>query len=150
MCDVVPMHAGHILLGRPWQFDKDAIHYGRENSIVFKFEGKKVKLKPLSPKEVFRDQLQMQQRREAERIKEKASMATMVSPTIQKGKGELAVPGKYSKLNLEWKNQSKAESEQELEKAKSKEKKSEAVSGKERDGKRRNIEICILVFIYLY
>ena len=21
LCDVVPMHAGHILLGRPWQYD---------------------------------------------------------------------------------------------------------------------------------
>ena len=49
LCDVMPMHACHILLGRPWQFDKDDIHYGRENSIVFKFKGKKVKLEPLTP-----------------------------------------------------------------------------------------------------
>jgi hypothetical protein len=25
-CDVVPMQACHILLGRPWQFDKDSMH----------------------------------------------------------------------------------------------------------------------------
>jgi hypothetical protein len=28
-CDVVPMQACHILLGRPWQFDKDSMHHGR-------------------------------------------------------------------------------------------------------------------------
>ena len=65
-CDFFPMHAGHILLGRPWKFDKDATNYDRENSIIFRFKGKKVKLEPLTPKEVFRDQLQIQQRREAE------------------------------------------------------------------------------------
>jgi hypothetical protein len=27
-CDVIPMQACHILLGRPWQFDKDSIHHG--------------------------------------------------------------------------------------------------------------------------
>ena len=37
----MPMHAGHILLGRPRQFDKDTIHYGRENAIVFRFKGKR-------------------------------------------------------------------------------------------------------------
>jgi hypothetical protein len=30
-CDVVPMKACNILLGRPWQFDKDCIHHGRSN-----------------------------------------------------------------------------------------------------------------------
>uniref|UniRef100_A0A2N9GKP4 Retrotransposon gag domain-containing protein n=1 Tax=Fagus sylvatica TaxID=28930 RepID=A0A2N9GKP4_FAGSY len=31
LCDVVPMHAGHILLGRPWQFDRKATHDGFKN-----------------------------------------------------------------------------------------------------------------------
>ena len=30
-CDVVPMEACHILLGRPWQFDTDCRHHGRSN-----------------------------------------------------------------------------------------------------------------------
>ena len=113
LCDVVPMHAGHILLGRPWEFDKDAIHYGRENSIVFKFKGKKFKLEPLTPKEVFRDQLQMQQKREAKRFKENASMAPIVSPSIQEGKGELAVQDRSSKLQIEWKEIEKSKREKE-------------------------------------
>ena len=28
LCDVVPMEATHILLGRPWQFDKNTLHDG--------------------------------------------------------------------------------------------------------------------------
>lgn len=28
LCDVVPMHVGHILLGRPWQYDRNVIHDG--------------------------------------------------------------------------------------------------------------------------
>ena len=111
LCDIVPMHAGHILLGRPSQFDKDATHFGQENSIVFRFKGKKIKLEPLSPKEVYKYQLQMQQRREAEKLKEKSSMAPTASPTCQEVKIEVADQGKLSKTYIEWKNQEKAESE---------------------------------------
>nr|XP_015874688.2 uncharacterized protein LOC107411590 [Ziziphus jujuba var. spinosa] len=81
--DVAPMHTEHILLGRPWKFDKNTIHYGQENSIVVRFKGKKIKLKPLTPRKVFRDQMQMQQRKEAERQKGKAIMPLTTSTSIQ-------------------------------------------------------------------
>ncbi|XP_052483420.1 uncharacterized protein LOC128038888, partial [Gossypium raimondii] len=59
LCDVVPMHAGHLLLGRPWQFDKRAIHDGYTNRFSFKHMGRMVTLAPLSPKQVYEDQLKM-------------------------------------------------------------------------------------------
>lgn len=31
VCDVVRMQATHILLGRPWKYDKNSIHYGKAN-----------------------------------------------------------------------------------------------------------------------
>ncbi|XP_074302910.1 uncharacterized protein LOC141637245 [Silene latifolia] len=36
--DVVPMDACHLLLGRPWEFDKNSIHQGRSNTYSFKQE----------------------------------------------------------------------------------------------------------------
>jgi len=35
LCDVVPMEACHVFLGRPWQFYKQTIHYGLTNEITF-------------------------------------------------------------------------------------------------------------------
>ena len=35
LCDVVPMHAGHILLGRPWQYDRRVTHDGYLNRYSF-------------------------------------------------------------------------------------------------------------------
>lgn len=34
-CDVVPMDACHLLLGRPWQYDRDAVHKGKNNTYSF-------------------------------------------------------------------------------------------------------------------
>ena len=59
LCDVVPMHAGHLLLGRPWQFDRRVVHDGYTNRYTFKHCGKKVTLTPLSPKQVYEDQLKL-------------------------------------------------------------------------------------------
>ncbi|XP_052481185.1 uncharacterized protein LOC128035479 [Gossypium raimondii] len=36
LCDVVPMHAGHLLLGHPWQFDRRVMHDGYSNRYSFK------------------------------------------------------------------------------------------------------------------
>jgi len=67
LCDLVPMEATHILLGRPWQFDKKAFHDGHSNKFSFNFQGKKITLLPLSPREVNEDQIQMLKKRKEEK-----------------------------------------------------------------------------------
>ncbi|XP_056858155.1 uncharacterized protein LOC130507456, partial [Raphanus sativus] len=64
VCDVLPMDSSHILLGRPWQFDKRAIHDGFTNRHSFTHRDKKIVLAPLSPQEVHEDQLQLKLRRQ--------------------------------------------------------------------------------------
>jgi len=59
LCDVVPMETTHILLGRSWQYDRKVLHDGLTNKISFNFQGHKVILKSLSPKEVNEDQIKM-------------------------------------------------------------------------------------------
>ena len=49
VCDVVPMSASHLLLGRPWQYDRRALHDGYNNTYSFTKEGKSIVLAPLSP-----------------------------------------------------------------------------------------------------
>ena len=50
-CDVLPMDACHLLLGRPWQFDHNSEHKGKSNEyLVTTRDGRKVKLIPLPPK----------------------------------------------------------------------------------------------------
>jgi hypothetical protein len=36
MCDVIPMDVCHVLLGRPWKFDKNVIHDGRKKLIIWR------------------------------------------------------------------------------------------------------------------
>ncbi|GKE10335.1 putative nucleotidyltransferase, ribonuclease H, partial [Tanacetum coccineum] len=52
-CDVVPMNACHLLLGRPWEYDRDITHNGRTNTYSFLFGGVKITLMPNKPKEVI-------------------------------------------------------------------------------------------------
>ena len=59
LCDVVPMHAGHILLGRSWQYDRRVTHDGFKNMYSFVKEGKTIKLAPLTPSQVYEDQLKL-------------------------------------------------------------------------------------------
>ncbi|GJZ54739.1 putative nucleotidyltransferase, ribonuclease H [Tanacetum coccineum] len=51
-CDVVPVDACHLLLGRPWEYDHDVTHNGRTNTYSFLFGGVKITLMPNNPKEV--------------------------------------------------------------------------------------------------
>ncbi|RDY00894.1 hypothetical protein CR513_15851, partial [Mucuna pruriens] len=74
--DVVPMEVEHILLGRPWQFDRKVIHNGYINSFSFIYNKQKITLASLSPKQVFVDQIKMRKARECEKSKEKESERT--------------------------------------------------------------------------
>jgi len=40
--DIVPMEATHILLGRPWQYDRKNVLDGLTNKISFQFQGHKI------------------------------------------------------------------------------------------------------------
>jgi hypothetical protein len=41
-CDVVSMDACHILLGRPWQYDRSVLHNGRKNTYTLNTKRKKI------------------------------------------------------------------------------------------------------------
>ena len=56
LCDVVPMHASHIILGRPWQYDRRVNFEGMSNKYSFMYKDRKITLAPLSPKQVGADQ----------------------------------------------------------------------------------------------
>lgn len=40
LCDILPMDAGHIILGRPWQSDRRVIHDGFTNRYSFIHKGR--------------------------------------------------------------------------------------------------------------
>ena len=61
LCDVVPMQAGHLLLGHPWQYDRRVKHDGFTNKYSFEHNQRKVTLVPLTPKQVHEDQVKLQQ-----------------------------------------------------------------------------------------
>jgi hypothetical protein len=52
-CDIVPMQACSLLLGRPWEFDTDAIQYGRSDKYTLVHNRKKITLLPLTPNEIM-------------------------------------------------------------------------------------------------
>ena len=39
LCNVLPMYAYHLLLGRPWKYDIDCIYHGKKNLYTFKKNG---------------------------------------------------------------------------------------------------------------
>jgi hypothetical protein len=52
VCDVLPMDACHVLLGRPWQFDRRSTHEGRSNVYSLWHKGKRHMLQPMLDKDI--------------------------------------------------------------------------------------------------
>jgi len=60
--DVVSMHASHILLGIPWQFDRKVKHDGFKNRYSLDNDGRTHTLESLSPKQVYEDQMKFKKK----------------------------------------------------------------------------------------
>ena len=83
-CDVIPMEACHILLGRPWQYDTKAIHDCYNNKFSFIHHEKKVVLKSLSPSEVREDQKKLRAKIAQERKERQQE-----SESLERAKNEI-------------------------------------------------------------
>ena len=58
-CDVVPTHAGHILLNKLWKFDRKVIHNEFKNRHFFVKDNKTITLVLLTPRQVYEDQMKL-------------------------------------------------------------------------------------------
>ncbi|XP_065635613.1 uncharacterized protein LOC136070113 [Quercus suber] len=79
LCDVVLMHAGHILLGRPWQFDRKVNHDGFKNRHSFVNNNKTITFVPLTPRQVYKDQM---------KLKREIDLKKKFEKKIESGKNE--------------------------------------------------------------
>jgi len=88
-CDIVPMQACHLLLGHPWQFDVDSVHFGRSNKYTFIHKEKKVVLVPLSLEDIHSSDVARKKREESEKRK--------LCETSKNSKGETPKPSSHIK-----------------------------------------------------
>ena len=89
ICDVIPMDACHVLLGRPWEFDRAVIKYGDTNKYDVKTSsGRRVELYPLPPSEILiaqsRIRLEKQKMRETRGHKETKTESTKPQTSKEK------------------------------------------------------------------
>lgn len=52
LCDMIAMDACHILLGKPWKYDRYIVHRGRSNEYELKFKGNTITLKAMFVAEI--------------------------------------------------------------------------------------------------
>jgi hypothetical protein len=61
-CDVVPMQACQLLLGRPWLYDHDVQICSQANKLVLMYKGEQITLLPLTPEAILQDDIKRRQR----------------------------------------------------------------------------------------
>ena len=89
LCDVLEMEACHLLLGRPWQYDKKTSHNGYTNTYTLKHNGKKKELVPLPPHQTVppkpsKTPIHLMTRRECEReIEGKGESYLLITKEVQ-------------------------------------------------------------------
>ena len=95
-CDVVPMQACQLLLGRPWLFDRDVQIFGRTNKLSFMYKGERISLLPLTPEEILKDDLKKKQRESENhlRVTHKNSEGEIPKPNKTPQPQRTKTPGK--------------------------------------------------------
>jgi len=68
-CDVVPMQACQLLLGRPWLYDCDVQIFGRTNKLAFMYKGEQISLLPLTLEEILKDGLKRKQQESKDHLR---------------------------------------------------------------------------------
>jgi len=118
LCDVVPMEVTHVLLGRPWQSDRKAIHDGYRNRYTFVHHGRKVILASMTPKQIHEErERKMREKKEKEQkeILEKEEERTTTNEGVENEKGkrkmEENLEGKGKEQKESGKNESKEKGE---------------------------------------
>lgn len=76
ICDILPMDASHILLGRPWQYDRRVTHNGFTNQHSFEFKVRKIMLAPMTSQEIYEVELLLEQRKGANTVSDPQTHST--------------------------------------------------------------------------
>jgi hypothetical protein len=71
LCDVVPLQAGHLWIGRPWQFDRQVKHDGFTNKYYFVLNQRSITLVRLTLQQVYEDQVRLQKESDQKKESEK-------------------------------------------------------------------------------
>ena len=96
-----PTEACHILLGRPWQFDKKTLHDGLTNEISFIHKHNKFVLSPLPHSQVVKDQIQTKHKRDEEKIEKEKTLGKQKAWEKSVPSHKVIQQGKHIKNTLE-------------------------------------------------
>jgi hypothetical protein len=76
-CDVLPLEVCGLLLGRPWQYDRNVTHVGRANTYSFVHDGKQQTLKPMQDDQIKSDVELEVHKEKLRKAKPKSGLATL-------------------------------------------------------------------------
>jgi hypothetical protein len=75
-CNVLPLEVCFLLLGRPWQYDRNVTHAGRANTYSFVHDGEQQTLKPMQDDQIKSDVELMVHKEKLRKAKPKSRLAT--------------------------------------------------------------------------
>jgi hypothetical protein len=75
-CDVFPLEVCGLLLGHPWQYDRNVTYAGRANTYYFVHDGKERTLKPLEDDHIKSDVEMVVHKEKLRKAKPKSGLAT--------------------------------------------------------------------------